>query len=132
VTAVALGQLPDRTLLATGSADNTVRLWDPATGEPASHPLTYDDRLGAVAFGQLPDGRTLLAATSRDNTVRLWDPATGQPAGDPLTGHTRPVAAVAFAPLPDGRTLLATAGWDETVRPSGRSGAILTLARFTC
>jgi WD40 repeat protein len=108
-----------------------VRLWDPATGESAGHPLTGHTRgVTAVALGQLPD-RTLLATGSADNTVRLWDPATGQPAGDPLTGHTRPVAAVAFAPLPDGSTLLATAGWDETVRPSGRSGAILTLARFT-
>ena len=36
VWAVAAVPLPDgRTLLATGSADRTVRLWDPTTGTPS-------------------------------------------------------------------------------------------------
>ena len=87
---MAFGRLPDgRTLLATGSDDETVRLWDPATGQPVGDPLTgHTDRVTAVAFGRLPDGRTLLATGSDDGTVRLWDPATGHPVGDPLTGHT--------------------------------------------
>ena len=41
VVAVAAVPLPDgRVLLATGSHDRTVRLWDPATGTPAGQPLT--------------------------------------------------------------------------------------------
>ena len=99
--------LPDgRTLLAAGSANGTVRLWDPTTGTPVGDPLTgHTKSVLAVAAVLLPDGRTLLATGSDDRTVRLWDPATGTPVGDPLTGHTASVEAMAAVPLPDGRTL---------------------------
>ena len=77
---------PDGRLLATASADRTVRLWDVATGQPHGAPLTgHTDAVLGVAFS--PDGR-LLATASADQTVRLWDVATGQPHGAPLTGHT--------------------------------------------
>jgi WD40 repeat protein len=89
VAAVAFGRLPDgRTLLATGSSDETVRLWDPGTGTPISASLTGHTRgVTAVAFGRLPDGRTLLATGRNARTVRLWDPGTGTPIGAPLTGR---------------------------------------------
>jgi WD40 repeat protein len=75
VRAVAFGQLPNgHTVLASGSWDDTARLWDPATGLQVGHPLTgHTDRVTAVAFGQLPDGRTLLATGGTSKTVRLGD-----------------------------------------------------------
>ena len=77
---------PTGTGIASGSYDDTVRLWDAATGQPVGAPLTgHTGAVYSVAFS--PDG-TRIASGSDDNTVRLWDAATGQPVGAPLTGHT--------------------------------------------
>ena len=102
---------PDGTRIASGSDDNTVRLWDADTGQPIGQPLTgHTDTVFSVAFS--PDGNRI-ASGSDDNTVRLWDAATGQPIGQPLTGHTDTVSSVAFSP--DGKRI-ASGSDDNTVR----------------
>ncbi len=102
---------PNGALLATGSADATVQLWDTATGAPHGQPLTgHGAWVKTVAFS--PDG-ALLASAGDDDTVRLWDVATGAPHGDPLSGHGSSVWGVEFSP--DG-ALLASAGDDHAVR----------------
>ncbi len=95
-------------MLASGSDDGTVRLWDPATGDPVGAPLPgHTGRVSAVVFGVGGDARPLLASAGYDQTVRLWDPATGDPVGDPLH-HADPVLSVAFGTGADGRPLLAS------------------------
>ncbi|WP_439678201.1 nSTAND1 domain-containing NTPase [Embleya sp. MST-111070] len=101
---------PDGHTLVTSAHDDTVRLWDVATGNPLT-PLAGDTKdVESVAFS--PDGRTL-ATGGFDKTVRLWDVATRNLLTT-LTGHTNTVASVAFSP--DGHTLATSGGLDKTVR----------------
>ena len=59
-------------ILAAGSADGTVRLWDMATGRQITALAGPAGPVDSVAFS--PDGTTL-AASSADHAVRLWDVA---------------------------------------------------------
>ena len=99
-------------MLASGSWDSTIRLWDVAAGQSMSEPLRGhgDQPVHDVAFS--PDG-SVLASGSMDSTIRLWDVATGQPIGEPLRGHDRGVRDVAFSP--DG-SVMASGSEDKTIR----------------
>jgi WD40 repeat protein len=66
---------PDGRLLASGSDDQTVKLWDVETGQEVRTLRGHNGGVWSVAFS--PDGR-LLASGSGDGTVKLWDVATGQ------------------------------------------------------
>jgi predicted amidohydrolase len=101
---------PDSKILASGSWDKTLILWDVASRQPLGQPLTgHTNTVRSVAFS--PDGRTL-ASGSDDNTLILWDVASRQPLGQPLTGHTKSVVSVAFSP--DGK-ILASGSDDNTL-----------------
>ncbi|HLO33844.1 MAG TPA: TIR domain-containing protein [Anaerolineales bacterium] len=103
---------PNGKILASGSDDNTIILWDVATRKPIAEPLRgHTDFVLSLAFS--PDGKTL-ASGSWDSTVILWDVATGQKIGQPLRGHAKGknVNSVAFSP--DGK-MLASASDDATI-----------------
>jgi WD40 repeat protein len=102
---------PDNRLVAVGTADGPVLLWDVVAGHLRGAPLTgHDAVVNGVAFDA--GGRTLATASS-DGTIRLWDVASGEPIGHPLAGHDGAVFSVAFSP--NGH-LLASASADRTVR----------------
>jgi WD40 repeat protein len=74
---------PDGRLLASGSYDNTIKLWDLNTGKLRQTLEGHSNLIQSVAFS--PDGR-LLASGSRDKTIKLWDPTTGE-LWQTLEGH---------------------------------------------
>ena len=95
------------TLLATGSRDGAVQLWDPATGAGKGY-QNCKTPVSQVVFS--PEGGHLLIRTE-DRTALLWEMGTGMPVT--LRGHTGDILDVAFGA--DGQTV-ATASADGTAR----------------
>ncbi|MGW8354735.1 nSTAND1 domain-containing NTPase [Streptomyces wedmorensis] len=93
---------PDGKTLATGSYDNTARLWDKDTGKTRHILKGHTDQVHALAFS--PNG-SVLATAGQDAKVWLWTVATGEPLAT-LSGHEGEVTGVAFSP--DGKTLAAS------------------------
>ncbi|MCC7529569.1 MAG: WD40 repeat domain-containing protein [Candidatus Melainabacteria bacterium] len=99
----------DATQALSGSADNTMRLWDLASGKEFQKFEGHDEPVNSVAFS--PAGDRALSGSS-DKTVRLWDLDAGTEIKKFL-GHANIVTCVAFAPV---GTLIASGGYDGTVR----------------
>ena len=115
---VSLAFSPDGNILAIGSEDKTVRLWDAQTGKNKNTLTGHTDSVRAIAFS--PDGRTI-ATASKDNTVRLWDTNSGEYKSrlKTLKGLTDSANSVVFSP--DGRTI-ATGHWGRARLWDAHSG----------
>ncbi|KAI1264272.1 soluble quino protein glucose/sorbosone dehydrogenase [Xylariaceae sp. FL1019] len=102
-------------LLATGSGDNTARIWNTETGTP-KHTLPHSKWVLAVSWD--PTGKHL-ATAGMDNVVKLWDPITGKQVGKSFTGHSKWITSLAWQPMflwkEDGPRL-ASSSKDGTVR----------------
>ncbi len=116
---------PNGRTLVSGSEDNTLRLWDVATGKELRVFGGHESQIFSVAFS--PDGKTLVSG-SWDGSIRLWDVVSGRQLrvlyGHELRVHTQGkesksfvmkawVMAVAFSP--DGKTLV-SGGSDDMVK----------------
>jgi WD40 repeat protein len=106
----ALAFAPSGKTLASGAADNQVRLFEIPPPNPVKEKYILLAHTAAVhSLSYAPDGK-LLASGSADATVRVWDTSVaGEPKErDKLEGHEGGATAVAFSP--DGRTLAAGTG----------------------
>jgi WD40 repeat protein len=88
---------PDGRTIASGSDDQTIKLWDATTGNELRVLQGHDDCLFSLAFS--PDGR-MLASASADRTVKLWDVEQGQLVAslDVVPGEDHGAYSVAWSP----------------------------------
>lgn len=96
-------------LLASGSGDHTVKLWDVPSGRCSRTLRGFFNRVWSVAFS--PHSSTL-ASGHDDHCVRLWNLESGV-CEQTLRGHTKGVCAIAFSPA---EPLLASGSNDQTIK----------------
>ena len=120
---------PDGSLLATASTDQTLRVWDRASGEQLQVLSGHEAAVNACAFA--PDGRRL-ASAGADGLVRIWDLTTAATVTT-LQGHEAEVKRCLY--LPDGLRLVSASTdgtlivWDlatgvAALRLAGHSGGV--------
>ena len=99
----SLAFAPDRSWLASGSFDNSIRIWDVETGRELRSLTGHTGVIRSIVCS--PDGKWL-ASGSNDKTLRLWNVDTGLETKR-FENVDGTVEAVVFSP--DGR-LIASSG----------------------
>ena len=104
----------DGTRTAFAFSDDSVAVWDYATGRQVLGPLKHDARIYGLAWSA--DNRWLATVTNEQKT-RIWDAATGEV--KTVLETASPVGTTAFSP--DGRVLVTAGGpsWQSWRVPGG-------------
>lgn len=101
VFSAAAGSVHGRPVIATGSSDGDVRIWDlqdalTARGHRTGRVMGHTGEITAVACAVV-DGSDVAVSASRDGALRVWDLAMGRQPVGPLVGHSDMVASVVCA-----------------------------------
>jgi WD40 repeat protein len=99
----------DSRYLASGSGDNTIKIWEVAKGKELRTLTGHSSGVYSVVYS--PDGR-YLASGSGDNTIKIWEVAKEKELRT-LTGHSSRSLSVVYSP--DSR-YLASGSIDNTIK----------------
>ena len=108
-TVSAIAVSADGKMVASGSYDNTIRLWDAQTGKEKVRLTGNLTNTRALQF--TPDGKSLVSAHS-NRVLYIWNLVHKIQVGQ-MAGHTSTIRCLAVSP--DGK-LAATGSSDKTIR----------------
>ena len=101
----------DGRLLATGSVDQMVRLWDMTNLQLLGKPMM--GHTSTVTHLVFSSDKKLLVSTSDDNSIRIWSVEQQIAIGQALIGHTQSIHSIIFSP---DCKLLVSGSSDKTAR----------------
>ncbi|KAL8818936.1 MAG: hypothetical protein Q9223_002525 [Gallowayella weberi] len=100
---------PKGDMIASCSADATIRIWETSTGD---HLHTLEGHLAGIStLAWSPDNR-VLASGSDDKSIRLWDAVAGKQYPRQLLGHNNYIYSIAFSPKGN---MIVSGSYDEAV-----------------
>ncbi|TVY75932.1 Ribosome assembly protein [Lachnellula suecica] len=112
---LAVSWSPDESRIATGSMDNTVKIWNPKTGESLGKPMKGHTKwvtsLAWEPYHMQKQSEMRLASASKDFTVRIWS-TNQQTIEQVLSGHKGSVSCVKWG----GTGFIYTSSHDKTVK----------------
>ncbi|KZL47740.1 hypothetical protein A2T98_21600 [Nodularia spumigena CENA596] len=107
---------PDGQILASGYADNSIKLWG-SNGSLLATLTEHQDSVNSLSFS--PNGK-MLASASSDNSIKLW--SRDGKLLTTLIGHIHGVNSVRFSPNGE---VLASGSNDNTAKLWSRNGKLL-------
>lgn len=127
VTSVAIS--PDGRLVAAGSLDFVVRIWEVQTGNLIERLKGHRDSVYSVAF--TPDGKGIISG-SLDKTLKMWDISglvNGPSRREPLPPATTPSGGTATLPAltPSGQPIPGVAPGQRPSIEGGERGSVNTM-----
>ncbi|MDJ0774357.1 MAG: serine/threonine-protein kinase [Mastigocoleus sp. MO_167.B18] len=128
VRSVAIGSLntnigdesdrDNRKILASGSTDKTIKIWDLSTGKLIRTLRGHTQSVTSIAITPSAAGSdTILVSGSADRTIKIWNLSTGKLVNT-LKGHTQSITSLAINPndrLSNNQTF-ASGSTDKTIK----------------